>query len=177
MKTRLSVVRRAGPVEIQLIPGMMAEELQRTYVKLFGSNVPAGTMELARRRIAWQIQAEREGGLPESAREHAIAIGRNVGSRARVTENVERRRQDLPLQHTVTAELGGNHDSRIPMAGSVIVKEYRGRTLVVHVLDAGFECDGKRYTSLTALAREITGSKWNGLLFFGLTKGKGSACR
>jgi len=57
------------------------------------------------------------------------------------------------------------------MPGSVIVKEYRGRTILVQILDDGFECDGRRFTSLSAVAREITGTRWNGLLFFGLAKG------
>jgi hypothetical protein len=65
-----------------------------------------------------------------------------------------------------------NHDPRLPMPGSVLVKEYRGRTIVVHVFDSGFECDGRRFSSLSAIAKEITGTKWNGMLFFGLTKGR-----
>jgi len=42
------------------------------------------------------------------------------------------------------------------------------------VLDNGFECDRRRFTSLSAVAKEITGKKWNGFLFFGLTKGSSS---
>jgi hypothetical protein len=56
------------------------------------------------------------------------------------------------------------------MPGSVLVKEHKGRTIIVHVLDSGFEYDGKRFTSLSAVATAITGTKWNGMLFFGLTK-------
>jgi hypothetical protein len=61
------------------------------------------------------------------------------------------------------------------MPGSVLIKEYKGRTIIVHVLDSGFEYDGKRFTSLSAIAKAITGTKWNGLLFFGLTKGSSRA--
>jgi hypothetical protein len=42
---------------------------------------------------------------------------------------------------------------------------------VVKVLDNGFECDGRRYKSLSAIAQEVTGSKWNGFLFFGIADG------
>ncbi len=53
------------------------------------------------------------------------------------------------------------------------MKQYKGRTHVVQVLDDGrFAYDDRRYTSLSAIAREITGTKWNGLLFFGLTEKK-----
>ena len=40
------------------------------------------------------------------------------------------------------------------------------------VLDEGFEFEGRRYRSLSAIAGEITGTKWNGYLFFGLTEKK-----
>jgi hypothetical protein len=58
------------------------------------------------------------------------------------------------------------------MPGSVIVKEYRGRSILVRVLGEGFECDGQRFSSLSAIAKSITGTKWNGMLFFGLAKGE-----
>ena len=48
------------------------------------------------------------------------------------------------------------------------MKEFKGSTLVVKVLDEGFEYDGRRFTSLSAIAQEITGTKWNGYRFFGL---------
>ena len=51
------------------------------------------------------------------------------------------------------------------------MKEYHGQTVVVRVLDTGFEYDGRRFASLSAIAKEITGTKWNGFLFFGLLKG------
>jgi hypothetical protein len=40
----------------------------------------------------------------------------------------------------------------------------------VTVLDEGFEWEGKRYSSLSAIAQEVTGTKWNGFAFFGLAK-------
>jgi hypothetical protein len=61
-------------------------------------------------------------------------------------------------------------DARLPMPGSLIVKEYKDRTLVVKVLDSGFEFEGRRFTSLSAIAGEITGGRWNGFAFFGLDR-------
>lgn len=63
-----------------------------------------------------------------------------------------------------------SHDARLPMPGSLIVKKYRERTLVVKVLDDGFEYEGRRYTSLSTIAGEITGTRWNGFTFFQLGK-------
>jgi tRNA splicing ligase len=56
------------------------------------------------------------------------------------------------------------------MAGTLLWKDYKNRTIVVRVLDHGFEYDRRRFTSLSAIAQEITGTKWNGYLFFGLAK-------
>ena len=57
----------------------------------------------------------------------------------------------------------------------MITRIYRGRTIRVTVLESGFEYDGKRYRSLSAIAKVVTGSHWNGKLFFGLKKTKEAA--
>jgi len=147
---------------------MRPDELQRHHRAMFGCDVPSGNSELARRRIAWRVQAEREGGLPESARQHALALARESGSRIRAGMEQSSRRDRL--QNATVTGLVTDHDPRVPMPGSVIVKEYRGRTILVRVLAAGFEWDGRRFASLTAVAKDITGTKWNGLAFFGLAK-------
>jgi hypothetical protein len=57
------------------------------------------------------------------------------------------------------------------------VKQYKGQTHVVKVLDDWrFEYDDRRFKSLSSIAQEITGTKWNGLLFFGLTEKKNGRC-
>jgi len=145
---------------------MQPQELQRLHQKLFGRAIPAGNAELARRRIAWHVQAETEGGVPESARKHALAIANKASLWIQLRRGVV---DSAPNQLTVT-EIVSDHDSRLPMSGSIIVKEYRGKTLVIRVLDQGFEYDGRHFTSLSAIAKDITGAKWNGFLFFGLIK-------
>ncbi|PHR25459.1 MAG: hypothetical protein COA37_01070 [Hoeflea sp.] len=52
--------------------------------------------------------------------------------------------------------------------GTHLVREWNGRTYQVEVLDDGFQLDGKRYRSLSAIARKITGAHWSGPRFFGL---------
>ncbi len=52
------------------------------------------------------------------------------------------------------------------MPETILAREYQGRDIVVKVLDNGFEFEGRRYRSLSAIAREVTGTKWNGFLFF-----------
>jgi len=147
------------------------QELQQLFGDLFGCDIPSGSTQYARRRIAWHLQAERESGLPESARQHALTIARDSRIRLHIGTNVDRRSNGLPLEHTTTTQIVSDYDSRLPMPGSVLVKKHKGRTIIVNVLSAGFECGGKRFSSLTAIANEITGTKWNGFAFFGLAKG------
>ena len=64
-----------------------------------------------------------------------------------------------------------NHD-RLPVAGTVLTRTYRGRRVEVRLLTSGFAYGGQTYRSLSAVAKAVTGSHWNGLLFFGLTKQK-----
>jgi hypothetical protein len=66
------------------------------------------------------------------------------------------------------------HD-RLPIPGTVLTRKYRGRQIEVKVLPNGFDYDGQVYRSLSAVATAVTGSHWNGLLFFGLTENKRGA--
>jgi hypothetical protein len=64
-------------------------------------------------------------------------------------------------------------DSRIPCAGTLLTRRYKGALLQVRVLERGFDYEGRVFASLSAVARAITGSHCNGLLFFRLT-GRGA---
>lgn len=55
-----------------------------------------------------------------------------------------------------------------PVVGTRLMREYDGEEHFVTVLAKGFEYQGKTYKSLSAIARKITGTNWNGNLFFGL---------
>jgi len=66
------------------------------------------------------------------------------------------------------SRLQGSKDERLPMPGTELTRDYRGRRVVVRVLDDGFEYEGRRYRSLSAIASEVTNVRWNGFLFFGL---------
>ena len=61
-------------------------------------------------------------------------------------------------------------DTRLPLAGTILVREYKGRKLQVRVLESGFEFEGEVYRSLSAVAKKITGSHCNGYLFFHLKR-------
>ncbi|MCK5581546.1 MAG: DUF2924 domain-containing protein [Candidatus Omnitrophica bacterium] len=61
-------------------------------------------------------------------------------------------------------------DFRLPIPGTTVHKEYKDKKHTILVLKDGFEHENKRYKSLSAIAKKITGSHWNGYGFFGLEK-------
>jgi hypothetical protein len=152
------------------LPGMSASQLQAVHRQMFGTEHPIANCQHLRRKIAWHLQAAKEGALPESVRQYAIAIARGTELRLRIAENADRRRAGFPSEQTVTTKVVQTRDARLPMPGSLIVKNYKTETIVVKVLDNAFEFGGRRFTSLSAIAGEITGTRWNGFAFFGLQK-------
>jgi len=163
-------VKRPIQARIDELAAMNVRALQDEYRKVFGAEPESAHRQFLFRKIAWQLQAKEEGGLPEPVRELAREIARNVALRNRVITNSIKHRAGLPVERSASTVIGLGHDSRLPMPGGVIVKEYRGETLVVKVTDTGFEFKDRRYTSLSAIAKELTGTKWNGYAFFQLTK-------
>lgn len=144
--------------------------LQRLHHDLLGEEPLVKNARHLRRKLAWQMQACKYGGLPESARLYALEIARDAVLRVRIGENLSRRRKGIALDCAATTTVAPEHDARLPMAGSLLMKDYKNRTIIVKVLDKGFEYERRRFTSLSAIAQEITGTKWNGYIFFGLDK-------
>jgi len=158
---------------IAAVAAMNVPALREEHRKVFGTEPVSSHRQFLFRKIAWRLQAEEEGWALDALRELARGIARNSPLRNRVVTNVNKRRAGLPPEQTAVATIQPDHDPRLPMPGGLIVKQYKGRTHVVQVLDDGrFSYDDRRYTSLSAIAQEITGTKWNGLLFFGLTEKK-----
>lgn len=170
METREKMKRAAIDKLLGALPAMSIGELCRRYRDLFGNKPRCRHRQLLVHQIAWKIQAGEEGDLPEELKQYALAIARNCTLRVRIGDNAARRRNGERLDQEVTTRVITNHDPRLPLPGSLLAKDYKGETYVVKVLDGAFEFAGTRYTSLSAIAKEITGTKWNGLLFFGLTK-------
>ena len=96
-------------------PTMGSPEVLQLYQTIFGRDAPAGQGQYARRKIAWRLQAEIEGGLPESARQHALAIARSAKLRVRVSDSLVRRGRGLWPDRTATTSIIQDHDSRLPM--------------------------------------------------------------
>lgn len=155
------------------LAAMNVPALREEHRKLFGEEPASAHRQFLFRKIAWRLQADEEGGLSEAARELARGIARDAPLRNRVITNAAKRRAGLPDEQAAITTIHPGRDSRLPMPGGLIVKQHKGETIVVKVLDDGrFEYGDQKYRSLSAIAQEITGTKWNGLLFFGLTEKK-----
>ena len=109
--------------------------------------------ELLASALAWQLQERKFGGLTTATR-------RKLRVLARAQQRKKRSAQLLAASTNLRP-------------GSVISKQWRGAQHVVIVLADGFQHQGKVYGSLSHVAREITGTRWNGPAFFGLRKGHG----
>jgi hypothetical protein len=155
-------------ISLSRLAKMDVRRLQALHNELFGAEHPVTNAGHLRRKIAWHVQARKHGGLPDSAVQHALAIARGSELRLRINDNAARRKKGIAPDRSATTSIAPQHDTRLPLAGTLLVKEFRGNTLVVKVLDEGFEYKGRRFTSLSAIAQEITGTKWNGFRFFGL---------
>jgi hypothetical protein len=146
--------------ELAALERMTVGELQERYVEVFGEAVRSRHKQYLIRRIAWRLQANAEGGLSERALRRAEELA-NVAD-VRVTPP----RATTTRSTATLARSGG--DPRLPRPGTAITRRYKGRMINVTVLPDGFEHEGERYGSLTAVAKAITGSHINGFRFFGL---------
>ena len=68
----------------------------------------------------------------------------------------------------MAAKATGKRDSRLPSPGTLLKRTFNDKEHTVRVLEDGFKYNDKPYRSLSAIAREITGTSWNGFGFFGL---------
>ncbi|MDD3375791.1 MAG: DUF2924 domain-containing protein [Candidatus Omnitrophica bacterium] len=137
-------------------------ELKEAYKKLFdGKKAPSNNKVYLWRKIAYRIQEIDYGGLSAKTKD-------------KVQELIQK--YDPINNKTLrpnTPEMNGpsrkhKRDKRLPILGTVITKEYKGKVLQVKILDSGYEYNNKKYKSLSSIAKEVTGAHWNGYLFFSL---------
>ncbi|MBX9729016.1 MAG: DUF2924 domain-containing protein [Sphingopyxis sp.] len=124
--------------EVEQLGLLDLEGLRDFWRGRFGAPPPLRSVELLRLMIAWRLQAALSGGLDQATRRALARTG------AIAPEG---------------SQLG---------QGAIITRDWQGKRHEVMVLDDGFRWEGKRFRSLSAVARAITGTRWNGPKFFGL---------
>ena len=144
-----TVLARLAELQTMPIAGLKAQ-----WRTLFGTEPPPFNRPYLQSRLAYRIQELAYGGLKPETLARLEALGDKLEQEAKGP-----RRPRYPDR---------------PIAGTRLIREYRGVQHAVTVLNNGFEWQGRPYQSLSAIARAITGTRWNGPVFFGIKSHRGS---
>ena len=134
---------------------MPIAELKAQWRTLFGTEPPPFNRPYLQSRLSYRLQELAFGGLKPETVARLEALG----------EELERER---------TVGRRPRYPDR-PIAGTRLIREYRRVQHTVTVTASGFEWQGRPYASLSAIARAITGTRWNGWVFFGLKSNRVTA--
>jgi DUF2924 family protein len=129
------------------LPKTPTAELKLLWRELYGTEPPGFSRSYLVSRLTYRIQELAYGGLKPATRAKLDALAIALDPKAARQRVVDR-----------------------PVVGTQLIREWRGAEHKVTVLAAGFEWQGRRYKSLSAVARAITGTQWNGWSFFGLKR-------
>jgi hypothetical protein len=147
-----SVSLDAITAEITRIVGLGLTEVRALWRATFKKEPPhALTRDLLVHQLAWQIQEKAFGGHDTATLRLLKAYGRQDANKVLLFKRLK--------------------------PGTSVVREYQGVRHIVTISEGGFVWQGKTYDSLSAVAREITGSRWNGPRFFGLRSGNNVGSR
>jgi hypothetical protein len=129
-------------------------DLKKQWRDLFDSEPPPFNRRYLESRLAYRIQELAYGGLKPETIRRLERLGEELdgGDRTKRSTRADRDR---------------------PITGTRLLREWQGVEQVVTVTADGFEWQGRPYKSLSAIARAITGTRWNGWTFFGLKNHRG----
>lgn len=147
---------------IRALQGMTTAEVREEWRRVMGEEPRSYHRTWLWRRLAWAIQAKEFGGLSERTKRRLEELAPEAEAWMPLGK-----RAFQSFQPPAPSPPGGN--TPLPAPGTEIVRRYRGRDLLVRVLDDGFEFEGQRYVSLSAIVKVVTGgSHQSGPRFFGL---------
>ena len=160
--------------QILALQKMTVGQLREKWIELYGEQTRSCNRQYLWRRLAWRLQELRFGGLSERARARITELNRDDDLRFQPPRGWD---PDAIVEPGPTSGQSARlvRDHRLPAPGTVITRDYKGQEIRVSVLEKGFEFEGRPYRSLSAIAQAVTGQKWNGWLFFGLTNRKRKA--
>jgi len=153
--------------ELAALEGLTVKQLRQRYAEVFGETTGSRHKDYLIKRIIWRLQALAYGGLSARARARAEELANDAD--LRMLPPREKPSVGTGALMTV-GKLAVQQDDRPVMPGTILTRPYKDWTVRVLVLDNGFEYEGKVYRSLSAVAKAVTGSHWNGRLFFGVAK-------
>ena len=141
------------PARLAALKTASTPDLKAQWRDLFDTEPPPFNRSYLESRLAYRIQELAYGGLKPDTLRRLEKLGEQLDG----SGVPRRKRQD-----------------RMPMAGTRLVREWQGVEHTVTVTGDGFDWQGRPYKSLSAIARAITGTRWNGPLFFGLRNRQGA---
>ena len=154
--------------EIARMKRMATAELKDHFEDVCGHTPRSHNRDWLVKKIAWQLQAAEEGGLPERVRQRALAMADDADLRKRpsptFTQQIEIANEQTCLVNDET------RDPRVPQPGTILSKTYKGQKITVLVGQDDFEFNGETYKTLSAIANVVTGSHVNGFTFFKLKR-------
>ena len=145
--------------ELAALAAMTVGELAVKYREVFGEPTRTRNKQYLQKRIAWRIQERAEGGLSPRALERIEQLAPLAPVRWRQPP-AQKGGAGAPVVASAA------RDPRLPPPGTVVVRVHGDVEHRVTVLADGFEYKGERHRSLSKIARLITGTPWNGFLFF-----------
>jgi hypothetical protein len=134
------------------LKAMSVNELKTEWQAMFDAPAPNNSRTFLEIRLAYRIQELTYGGPDKQTRRMLDLLADEV-------EGTLTRKAQIA-------------DPRNPVVGTKLIREWDGVAHTVTVLKDGFDWGGQRYQSLSAVARAITGTRWNGYRFFGLRERK-----
>lgn len=151
-------------VESEALHQLPVSKLHERFVSVYGEAPRSRNRVWLIRKILWRLQSLKGGSLSERARQRATELAADADVRlmpahrppAVSVKPAEKRHRTEP-----------SVDRRLPAARTPICRDYKGKRIEVQVHSDGFEYEGQRYRSLSAVAKAITGSHCNGYRFFG----------
>jgi hypothetical protein len=139
---------------VTALPDMSMAELKAMWKELFNQDPPGHRKPYLVRKLAYRIQELAFGGLSESTEKRLDSLAHGKGDPKSNGKAGNKRRKKLNT-------LG---------VGTKLIREWRGREYLVMVMADGFEYQGQKFRSLSAIVKEITGTQWSGPAFFGINK-------
>jgi hypothetical protein len=139
--------------QLAALDAMGLDELRAKWTELFGTEAPGYNRGFLVKRLSYRVQELAYGGLGAETRARLDRVLEAEGY-----DDLGRPGKRAPARHS--------GEGIVP--GTLLVRDYQGRRHTVTVTAEGFEYCGKPYRSLSPIAREITGTNWNGPAFFGL---------
>ena len=147
------------PVRLAALESMKMHELRHLWAETFGHATASHNHAYLRKKIAWRLQELADGGLSQRARDRIADLTPFAPIRHRAPSHPSPRPAPTRAR-----------DPRLPSVGTVLARAYQGVDHHVTVLENGFDYCGTIYASLSSIAKKITGTAWNGLVFFGLAE-------